>query len=141
MVGKASPAYAAEIERRFDSVRFHANVPEVAPYLQQARLGLIAETIGGGFKLKTLDYVFQQVPIAALETALAGIELRPGRDAIIEATLPALVASMVRAIDDFPFLNTAASRAFALCADRFRWSDRGSAMLQAIYRLQAPFGR
>src|SRR5690606_12336988 len=58
VVGKCNPAYARAIERRYRCATFHPNVPEVTPYLEGARLGLISEAVGGGFKLKTLEYAF-----------------------------------------------------------------------------------
>lgn len=135
VVGKANPEYAREIESRFPCVRFHANVPAVEPYLQQARMGLIAETVGGGFKLKTLEYAFNRLPIAALKNALGGVEFASGQDAIVESTLPDLVRAIVHRIDDFEFLNQAAQATAEQFASRFRWSDRGAAFFNALRSL------
>jgi len=138
VVGKASPEYAREIESRFPCVRFHANVPSVEPYLAQARMGLIAETVGGGFKLKTLEYAFNRLPIAALKNALGGVELTSGEDAIVESTLHDLVNSIVQYIDDFAFLNHAADVTAKQFASRFRWGDRGHAFYNALLSLMPP---
>ena len=132
IVGKAQPEYARAIQSRFACATFHANVPEVEPFLREARMGLIAETVGGGFKLKTLEYAFNKLPIAALENALGGVELTADQDAIVEQTLPDLVKSIVERIDDFEFLNRAASRTAEQFASRFSWIDRGQAFYQAI---------
>jgi hypothetical protein len=39
--------------------------------------GIVAERTGGGFKLKTLDYIFNRVPIAAIREGIAGLPLTP----------------------------------------------------------------
>lgn len=135
VVGKASADYAKEIERRYPCAQFCANVPDVEPYLAQARLGLIAETVGGGFKLKTLEYAFHHLPMAALAGALGGVQLESNVDAIVAPTLPALIASIVQRIDDFEFLNHAAKRTYSKFAAQFRWSDRGLALRHALESL------
>jgi hypothetical protein len=132
VVGKARPEYAAYIERRYSCVQFHANVPTILPYLQQARIGLIAETVGGGFKLKTLDYAFGHLPIAALKQALGGVDLDSGVDAIVESSLPALMASIVTRMDDFDFLNAAAARTYARFEKCYRWPERGQTLLSVL---------
>lgn len=135
VVGKANTDYARDIENRFSCASFHANVASVEPYLKQARMGLIAETVGGGFKLKTLEYAFNRLPIAALRNALGGIELANGNDAIVEDSLPELVTSMVNHIDDFNFLNGAASETAERFAGAFHWGDRGAAFYDALRSL------
>ncbi len=135
VVGKASEAYVNSVMKCFDGVVFERNVPAIEPYLGRARMGLIAETVGGGFKLKTLDYVFQNVPIAALKDALGGVDFEAGKDAIIAASLPELVENIVARIDDFEFLNSAAERALQKFSNRIAWLDRGSQLYEALQQL------
>ena len=132
VVGKASREFVEEITRRYPTVEFHRNVPAIEPYLKQARLGLIAETVGGGFKLKTLDYVFHGLPLAALRQALGGVDFIPDTHAIIADDVDGLADAISRRIDDIAFLNTLAQAAWEQLADRFRWSDRGVALRAAL---------
>jgi hypothetical protein len=132
VVGKASRNYADRVREQFAAVNFECNVPSIEPYLSQTRMGLIAETVGGGFKLKTLDYAFHHVPIAALTDALGGVDLEPDKDALIEDSIPALVDKIVSHIDDFEFLNTAARRTYRKLNGRFDWADRGQDFYKAL---------
>lgn len=135
VVGKADPAYFAALGKRYDWAEFHANVPSIDPHLANARIGLIPEALGGGFKLKALDYIFRGLPLAALEPALSGLPLDPGRDTIT-ATDPAALAEAVAArIDDLDFLNAAASRALEACRSAFQWSDRGETLAAAMEKI------
>ncbi|BCU75543.1 glycosyltransferase [Luteolibacter sp. LG18] len=132
VAGKADPAYFAALGKRYPWAEFHANVPSMDKYLSNARIGLIPEALGGGFKLKALDYIFRGLPIAALEPALSGLPVDPGQDAIVART-PADLANVVAArIDDLEFLNAAAARALFACRAAFHWEDRGSTLAHAL---------
>src|SRR5205085_3085674 len=45
------------------AVRLHGFADALAPFMADARMALVPEAIGGGFKLKLLDYVFHRVPV------------------------------------------------------------------------------
>src|SRR5690606_4592600 len=58
VVGKMPEAFARELQTAFPAAEIHANVPDPSPFLDSARVGVIPEEAGGGFKLKALEYVF-----------------------------------------------------------------------------------
>jgi hypothetical protein len=62
------------------ATRFLGFVEDLEPILRSFRIGIVAERTGGGFKLKTLDYIFNRVPIAAMRSSIAGLPLTPGLD-------------------------------------------------------------
>ncbi|MGC4014572.1 MAG: glycosyltransferase [Luteolibacter sp.] len=132
VAGKSDPDYFSALGRRYPWAEFHANVPSMDPYLSNARIGLIPEALGGGFKLKALDYIFRGLPVAALEQALSGLPVDASQD-VITARQPAeLAAAVAGKIDDLEFLNAAASRALFACRASFQWGDRGSALAAAL---------
>lgn len=132
VVGKAAPAYFAALAAQFPWAEFHANVPSIDPFLTGARIGLIPEALGGGFKLKALDYIFRGLPLAALEPALSGLPLDPHLDVISAGSPAALAHEIATRIDDLEFLNASATRALEACRDSFHWADRGMALGQAL---------
>lgn len=132
VVGKASPVYFRELAERYPRVKFEANVPSMEPYLRDARIGLIPESLGGGFKLKALDYIFRGLPLASIEPALSGLPLVPGEDCIAATTAEELAAAVTRHIDDLEFLNHAAKTALERCRGAFRWSDRGQTLAKLL---------
>lgn len=132
VVGKADPAWFAALANQHPWANFDANVPTVSPYLDQARIGLIPEALGGGFKLKALDYVFRGLPLASVEAALSGVPINPATEAIAAPDPESLARAVAAKIDDLDFLNHAAGRALEACRDAFHWEDRGATLAQAL---------
>jgi glycosyltransferase involved in cell wall biosynthesis len=132
VVGKADPAWFAALAKQHPWASFQANVPSVAPYLDQARVGLIPEALGGGFKLKALDYIFRGLPLASVEAALSGVPVDPHTEAIAAPDPEALARAVASKIDDLAFLNQAANRALEACRSAFRWEDRGITLARAL---------
>lgn len=132
VVGKADPEWFAALAREYPWASFEANVPSVAPYLDQARIGLIPEALGGGFKLKALDYIFRGLPLASVEAALSGVPIDSLTEAIAAPDPETLARDIAAKIDDLRFLNHAASRALDACRDAFHWEDRGRTLGKAL---------
>lgn len=137
VVGKADPAWFAALARRYPWASFDANVPSVSPYLDQARMGLIPEALGGGFKLKALDYVFRGLPLASVEAAFSGVPVDPRTEAIAAPDPGSLAEAVAARIDDLEFLNHAAQRALEACRGAFRWEDRGVTLAKALENPEA----
>lgn len=114
------------------AVRLHGFVDDLAPLLADARMALVPEAIGGGFKLKLLDYVFHRVPVVTLEAATAGLPPALQRSMLCCADLPALVEAVLNHIDDVARLDCLQCDAFDAAREAFAWSDRGSALLSAM---------
>jgi hypothetical protein len=132
IVGKADPAWFDALAKQYPWASFTANVPSVAPYLDRARIGLIPEALGGGFKLKALDYIFRGLPLASVEAALSGVPVDPLTEAIAAPDPETLARDVAGRIDDLAFLNHAARRALEACRDAFHWHDRGIALAAAL---------
>ncbi len=132
IVGKTDEDFRRAMIGRFPGVDFVGRVPEMTPYLLEARLGLIVEEFGGGFKLKTLEYLFHGLPLAGLVQAVEGLPLQSPGHLILERDVPALMRSVIDAIDDLDRLNAMRAGAFALCREAFRWEDRGRMLHEAL---------
>jgi glycosyltransferase involved in cell wall biosynthesis len=123
------------LRREFPSVTFTGRVDDVYPYMDDARMAVVPEMLGGGFKLKTLDYVFNRLPIAALDRACEGAPLTD-RDSLLSfPDVGRLVDGILDTIDDLPKLNHLQERAYAACAGRFDWSTRGRTLFDAVETL------
>lgn len=132
VVGKADPDWFAGLARRYPWASFKANVPSIGPYLDDARIGLIPEALGGGFKLKALDYIFRGLPLASVDAALSGVPLDPQREAIVAPDPAGLAEAVAAKIDDLDFLSRAAAGALDACRSSFRWEDRGVTLARAL---------
>ena len=132
VVGDIPRAFLAALKARCRATYFHGFVTDVAPYLASARIGIVPESIGGGFKLKFLDYIFGRVPIATVSQAMAGLSEELQLTMLKNDSLSGLVGQIVSHIDRVDELNRMQERAFALGKAQFDWNVRGRRFLQAI---------
>jgi glycosyltransferase involved in cell wall biosynthesis len=132
IVGKTDETFRREMTTRFPGVDFVGRVPEMSPYLLDARMGLIVEEFGGGFKLKTLEYLFHGLPLAGLVQAVEGLPLRSPDHLLLERDVPSLIAAITSVIDDIDRLETMRRTSYDLCLEAFRWEDRGIRLFEAL---------
>jgi glycosyltransferase involved in cell wall biosynthesis len=136
VIGSVPEKLAREIRAGARAVVLHGFVDDLQPHLDQARMAVVPEAIGGGFKLKILDYIFGGVPVATLSVATAGL------DAELRATMlccndpRSLVAAVCARIDDFDELNRMRTEALSKAQSLFRWEDRGRQFIEALSALR-----
>ena len=132
IVGDVPGALLSKLQGECRATRFRGFVDDLSPFLSQARLAVVPELIGGGFKLKFLDYIFARVPVATLSQAAAGFPDDIRRATLAREDLPALTDAIVSHIDRFDELNSMQERAFGAAESLFNWKDRGQQLGQAI---------
>ena len=138
IIGDIPSDLLAELKSRCRATHFHGFVADIAPILAQARMAVVPEPIGGGFKLKFLDYIFGRVPVATVSQAAAGLPPEIRRNTLECADLPGLVRDIVWQIDRIDELNCMQERAFTYAKTQFRWEHRGQQLRRAISRLTSP---
>lgn len=131
-VGSADESFLEQLRPKVAATHFTGTVPDIEPYLDDARIAIVPERNGGGFKLKVLEYVFNRVPVFALTGSFAGVPLRHNDSVMLYPDHAALAHGVLEAIDDVDRLNRLQERAFAACSDRFDWSSRGRQIVAAI---------
>ncbi len=136
VIGDVPNELLQELQPKVRATRFHGFVDDVSTYFEQARLALVPEVVGGGFKLKFLDYVFGRVPVVTIRAASAGVP-----QALADCMLPcddlqALVNTVINAIDNVDTLNQLQEQAYQRAASLFRWQDRGYALAAAIRKCE-----
>jgi hypothetical protein len=132
IVGDVPQALLSTLQARCRATRFHGFVADAAPFLARARIAVVPEPIGGGFKLKFLDYIFGRVPVATVSQAAAGLPDELQLTMLLNDSLAGLIREIVSHIDRLDDLNRMQEGAFALGKSRYRWSDRGERFRQAI---------
>ncbi|MFL6578952.1 MAG: glycosyltransferase [Povalibacter sp.] len=126
----------SELKARTHATEFHGFVDDPTAALAHARMAVVPEVFGGGFKLKFLDYMFARVPVATLSDAAAGLPDALRSAMIVRGDLQTLVQGIVAEIDRFTELNERQQRAFELAQTLYRWGDRGRHLRQAIVQIQ-----
>jgi polysaccharide biosynthesis protein PslH len=137
IVGWMPDDFAVRLRAAFPDVTLVGRVDRVEPYLAQARMGIVAEEIGGGFKLKVLDYVFNRLPVASLAGSVAGTALEAGSSILEFPDLSRLIEGIVETIDDFSRLNAVQEAAWLACDGEFAWADRGRALVTTLAALRS----
>jgi hypothetical protein len=105
------------------ATRFHGFVEDVGEFLAARRFGLVIEKTGGGFTLKTLDCIFNGVPMAAIRSSISGLPLTPGLDYSSFESMRELGEGVVTLIDNIERLNSMQQAAYQKCESGFDWSD------------------
>lgn len=132
VVGEMPESLQSYWESKVQATRFHGFVEDLSEFLSARRVGLVIEQTGGGFKLKTLDYIFNRVPVAVLEGSIAGLPLTPGLHYLSFGSMRELAHGVAAVIDDMEQLNNLQQAAYEKCNNIFDWSDRGRAFCNAI---------
>lgn len=132
VIGGIPDALAAQLRRSSRATVVHGFVDDVAPHFANARLAIVPEAIGGGFKLKFLDYIFNRVAVATLAHAAAGLPPEIRASMVQSEDLPGLAQAIVDVIGDDARLDALQQRAFVAAQSRYRWIDRGHALLAAV---------
>ncbi|MBR0797156.1 glycosyltransferase [Bradyrhizobium jicamae] len=121
---------------RFDHFRphlsFHGRVDDISPYVAAARGGLVPDLLGGGFKLKVLDYAFQRLPIFGLRNALAGTTSEEQSAMFLAENLNHLADVIARNIDEISALNQNQTALFELFSARFG-VEAGTRRLRRVF--------
>ena len=132
VVGVIPATLLSRLQSRFPWVVFRGFIEDLNEEFRNARIALVPEAIGGGFKLKVLDYIFARVPVAAVEPALNGIPDQLKRHFLVESSVDELLKSIVTAIDDVERLDRMQNRAFEVAEKLFDWDANGLRLLQAL---------
>lgn len=132
VLGPAPERFVGSLRAKLRATTFSGWVPSLGEPLAGARMGIVSEPLGGGFKLKSLDYVFNRVPLAAIDGSAVGLPLRSGVDFLSYPDERSLVEGVLAVIDDTERLDRMQHEAFAACVGRFDWSTSGRELAEAI---------
>ena len=126
IVDVVGPGAAGPLEKRYQGFNFIGYVDDLTSYVATARLGLIPDEIGGGFKHRALTHAFLRLPMLAVEQALDGMGFVAAMDYAGAPTMIEAAAMATLLLDDFERLNAMQEAAFARCQGSFDWATRGS---------------
>ena len=133
IVGHIPNAFAAQLAQYTSTVRFHGYVDDLESAFSQNRIGLVIDETGGGFKYKTLDYVFHRLPVAAVAPAMIGVNSNLLQHIAIYQDTASMVRGIVDLIDDTSTLSSMQRGAFDVANGLFSWDRAGQSLVDAIY--------
>lgn len=136
IVGGMPEEFRRNLQARCSATRFCGYVDDLPAFLQTCRMGLVIEAVGGGFKLKVLDYVMTRTPLAGLTPALAGQAEGVKRHCLLRPDGAALCNAIVELIDDVDRLNAMQEAAYAAASQQYDWQENGRRFLKLIETLR-----
>jgi len=131
VVGNADESFLGRLRNKVRATRLTGRVDDIHPYMEQARLALVPDLLGG-FKLKALDYVFNRLPIFAIAGSVPGMPLHETESIFLFRDHRSLAEGVIKAIDDLDLLNRAQQAAYTACCDQFDWTNIGQRLMCAM---------
>ncbi len=132
IVGGMPDDFRRSLQGRCSAARLFGYVDDLPAFLQTCRMGLVIEAVGGGFKLKVLDYVMTRTPLAGLTPALAGQAVAVTRHCLQRGDSESLCDAIVELIDDVDRLNAMQEAAYAAASQLYNWQENGRRLMQLI---------
>lgn len=132
LMGRSEPEFLEAMRKLSPCVNALGFVEDPLPLLYTSRIGVMPDELGGGFKLRVMDYIFNGVPLAAIRSQTKGLPINPDTDMIAADNVDDLADQIAKSIADIDRLNAMALLAQSKCANKFDWDSRGKMMLEAI---------
>lgn len=132
IVGDMEDSLYDHLKRNYPSVQVLGFVKDLEALIATARMGVIADTVGGGFKLRLLTHVFERLPIIGLSDAINGLPTLNGEGFLGTDSLDSLVELVCKVIDDTKRLNDLHNKAYIDCELAYSWQARIDAFSKAI---------
>jgi glycosyltransferase involved in cell wall biosynthesis len=120
IVGK-SPS--REIQRLTNdaAVTVTGYVPDVRPYVAQAKVYVVPIRMGSGTKLKVLEAMAMGVPVVSTTLGAEGIAVTPGEDILLADDPAAFAASVVDLLNNEPLRASMGRKGRVLMESRYDW--------------------
>lgn len=128
VTGRATPAEIGALPSA-EGVEFTGYLDDVRPAVASAWAEVVPLRKGGGTRLKVLEALALGTPIVATSKGVEGLDLVPGRDALIADTAEAFAAATVQLLSS-PELRQSLSAAGRAAAARYDWA-------RSVERLEA----
>ena len=145
IVKAAVPAYALTVVGRGDlsafsnyggsSIELVGEVDTVAPYIQEARVGIAAALSGSGFRGKVNQYAILGVPSVVSPIAHKGLAYQDGVNIFVEEKPEAFAQRCVRLLIDFELNDRMGQSARELCLANYTWQSKWPSIC-SIYNLE-----
>jgi glycosyltransferase involved in cell wall biosynthesis len=132
VAGNMPDAFKAQMIVKFPYVDIRAQVADIYALMRDARIGVVPEVLGGGFKLKILDYAFARLPICGLKDALSGLDAYELGNMLVAESFEEMGDMIVKHIDDFYLLNKMQMKSYEVFEETFGLSTTTNCLQAAL---------
>lgn len=124
LVGRLPTSEVLALDERV-GVQVHADVADVRPYLENARVALVPLRMGSGTRLKALEAMASGRPVVGTSIGLEGLPLGPG-EALVADDPASLAAAVVAGLTDDALASGLAQRGRAYVEAHHDWTSIGA---------------
>ena len=122
-------------------VQVQADVVDMRPFLQAARVCVAPLRIGSGSRLKVLEAMAAGRPVVGTSIGLEGLDLVPDEQALFADDPPALAAAIVRLLTDDGLAASVAAAGRLAVEERFAWSGIARSFADSVVAMAGHGGR
>jgi glycosyltransferase involved in cell wall biosynthesis len=117
-----------------DNIKFIGEVPRLAPYIKEAKIGIAPALNGGGFRGKINQYSIYGVPVVASKIAARGLAYRDGHDIFIADNANLFAKQCIRLLRENDLNEEMGVRAREKAIARYTWGSKLN-VIKKIYDL------
>ena len=139
IAGKADPKVVKRLTNQYPQVEFMCPFEHLSDAVKEARVALVLEEMGGGFKLKILDYIFSNLAIVAFPHAMQGTELAAGLEYQDAPTMEKAIEIVGQLIEDVERLEKMTHAARQKAETEYDWNERATILLTLAQSLMRPY--
>lgn len=132
LVGRASDEQTAELGAN-EGVEVLGFVPDIRPHLQRARCCVAPLRIGGGTRLKILEYWAMQKPVVSTSIGCEGLSTTDGVNILIRDQPEEFADAVLSLLSNQPLADAIGQKARGTVEAEFTW-DRIGDKLRQTYR-------
>lgn len=119
IVGNAPDKITNYINSRFDFVKMTGFVEDTKIYYKDAKVALVPELLGGGFKLKIAESISEKVPIVAFNVAITDFDMKNGVHFVGVDTFDEMIQESINLFFDPERQVEIANNAYQLFAKKY----------------------
>lgn len=144
IVLKSIPDYCFNVVGRGDlssfksyenkNFRIIGEVSKLAPYIEQARLGIAPALSGSGFRGKINQYSILGIPTVASSISQKGLLYKHDKNLMVADSPSDFANCCIRLLNDADLNNRIATNARKLCLDSYTWESKWP-IIKKIYSL------
>jgi glycosyltransferase involved in cell wall biosynthesis len=133
-VGRKPTAELEALGRATPNVIVTGTVPDVRPWLHNAKLTIVPLRIGGGTRLKIYEAMAAGAPVVSTAIGAEGLDARHGENILIADTPEAFAAECLRLLNNEAERTAMSDTALKLVSDHYSWEAATRIFERCIFR-------